>query len=443
MRHEAPALTSSAGLPNPDFQTDAILLELRRELRALQTESPPAAPASEPLGADALGTAVQELQRRSVITPRPFVSGFPVLGGAIATFRTLWNDVATRWYLQPLLQQQAEFNASVVRFAQVISQTIRLMQPDQDQEEDIARRDRQEVALARSLAQLEILLSNLQRDLKRMDDQGSNANVAALDARLTRLEGMQTSSSVEPAPPVALPPSVPFDYFGFELQFRGDPGAIKGRQRLYLDYFEKGPVLDLGCGRGEFVELLVEQGLEASGVDADAGMVAYCRQRGLDVTRNDLLSALAGQVDASLGGIFSAQTIEHLAPEDVAALIRLSFRKLAPGGVLVIETINPTCLTALSATYTLDLTHRQPVHPETAAFLAKSSGFPHFEIRYLSPVPDHLRLQVFPPVDRLKELEPWRSTLNANVQRLNEVLFGYQDYALIARKATPAGSEPS
>ncbi|MEK7214273.1 MAG: class I SAM-dependent methyltransferase, partial [Chloroflexota bacterium] len=240
-------------------------------------------------------------------------------------------------------------------------------------------------------------------------------------------------------PPSGAPPAIPFDYFGFELQFRGDPAALKGRQRLYLEYFSSGPVLDLGCGRGEFVELLGEQGIAASGVDADPGMVAYCVQRGLSVTRNDMLTALEGYADAGLAGIFSAQTVEHLAPGDIARLVSLAFRKLAPGGSMVLETINPTCLTALAATYTLDLTHRQPVHPETAAFLARSAGFPEVEVRYLSPVPDHLRLQLLPPIDPLPGSEPWRSTLNANVQRLNDVLFGYQDYAVIARKSPALG----
>ncbi|MSQ26749.1 MAG: class I SAM-dependent methyltransferase [Dehalococcoidia bacterium] len=439
-------MTSRADLPHPDLQTGAILQELRRELCVLQEASSPSLAgtfvelqATDALGTFVLSNSVQDLDRRSALTPLPFGSDLPLVGLAVAKFRTLWNEVATRWYLQPLLQQQSEFNASVVRFGHLVSQMLRLLQPDEDQEAS-ARRDRQEVSLTKSLAQLELLLGRLQDGVQRTEAPGARAEIAGLTARIALLEGFQSTSGAPPRvgqrqPPSGAPPAAPFDYFGFELQFRGEPAALKERQRLYLEYFPSGPVLDLGCGRGEFVELLGEQGIPASGVDADPGMVAYCIERGLNVTRNDLLAALEGHADAGLAGIFSAQTIEHLAPGDIARLVSLSFQKLAPGGLMVLETINPICLTALATTYTLDLTHRQPVHPDTAAFLARSAGFLEVEVRYLSPVPDHLRLQVFAPIDQLPGSEPWRSMLNANVQRLNDVLFGYQDYALIARKA--------
>ncbi|MEK7215084.1 MAG: hypothetical protein AAB289_05780, partial [Chloroflexota bacterium] len=221
-------MTSRPGLPHPDLQTGAILQELRRELRLLQEASPPSLAGTfvELQATDALGTSVQDLDRRSVLRPLPFGSNLPLVGPAVAKFRTLWNEVATRWYLQPLLQQQTEFNASVVRFGHLVSQMLRLLQPDEDQEAS-ARRDRQEVSLARSLAQLELLLGRFQEDLSRLNDPRFALEIAALNARVALLEELRTPVAAAPQgqPPSGALPAVPFDYFGFELQFRGDPAA--------------------------------------------------------------------------------------------------------------------------------------------------------------------------------------------------------------------------
>ncbi len=110
----------------------------------------------------------------------------------------------------------------------------------------------------------------------------------------------------------------------------------------------------------------------------------------------------------------------------------LAFRKLGPGGVLLAETINPRSLIALSDNYTRDLTHLQPVHPETLAFLAEAAGFAQVEGQYTSPVPELGQLQPVPPAG--EALEGWQQTLNDNVRKANRLLFDYQDYALIARK---------
>ena len=165
------------------------------------------------------------------------------------------------------------------------------------------------------------------------------------------------------------------DYFAFESRMRGDTAEIKERQREYVDDFrDAAPVLDLGCGRGEFVALLGEAGLEARGVDADADMVAYARGEGLDVEQADALAALDALEDAALGGIFAAQLLEHLPPAALVRLLELAAAKLRPGGVLVAETINPLSPLALR-NYFADLTHAQPLVPETLELLARQAGF--------------------------------------------------------------------
>lgn len=428
-------MTTGAGLPNPDLNTSAILAELRRELRLLERDL--AAPPSEAefeRGSGGLQGTVHDLERNWRLTPQPFGSGAPVVGRAIARFRTAWNDVSTRWYLQPLLMQQMQFNATVVRLAQQVSHLLRMLQPEADAEsEGAASRPHQEVALARSLAQTEVLLGRVADRLRELEDAAGPRALESLEARIARLEAGVPIAPATGVAPSAFPASAPgLDYFRFELEFRGDPAAVKERQRVYAELFERGPVIDLGCGRGEFLGLMRERGIAARGVDADPAMVAHCRERGFEAAAGDLLAELEGSPDGGLGGVFSAQTIEHLPPDALVQLMALAHRKLAPGGLLVLETINPECLTALGGSYTRDLTHRQPVHPETAAFLARSAGFTGCEVRYCSPVPDHLRLQLLAPAG--PGTEPWRAVLNANAERLNQVLFGYQDYALIARR---------
>src|SRR5439155_15531095 len=133
--------------------------------------------------------------------------------------------------------------------------------------------------------------------------------------------------------------SVP-DYFAFESRMRGSVESIRDRQRRYLDDLrQEGPVLDIGCGRGELLGLLREAGVEARGIDADADMVAYARGDGLEVEQADALAYLEAQPAGELGGIFMAQVVEHLPPPALFRLLELAARALRTGGVLVAETI--------------------------------------------------------------------------------------------------------
>jgi O-antigen chain-terminating methyltransferase len=206
---------------------------------------------------------------------------------------------------------------------------------------------------------------------------------------------------------------------------RGSVDAIRDRQRPYVeDFREAAPVLDVGCGRGELLQLLRETGVEARGIDADADMVAYARGDGLDVEQADLVEHLEGLPDRSLGGIFMGQVVEHLPPGVLVRALELAAAKLRAGGLLVAETINPLSPLALRH-YFADLTHAQPLVPETLQLLARQSGFAATEIRYLNE-----------PADRLTE--PDDPVIAANVRRLNELLFAPLDYALVARTAGDA-----
>jgi hypothetical protein len=109
-------------------------------------------------------------------------------------------------------------------------------------------------------------------------------------------------------------------------------------------------------------------------------------------------------------------------------MLRLAQRKLAPGGMLLAETINPSCLFALSNWYLMDPSHRTPLHPQLLRFLLEQAGFAEVQIRFLHPVPERERLQNLP------EAEEWARALNQNIAQLNHILYGPQDYAAIATR---------
>jgi O-antigen chain-terminating methyltransferase len=243
-------------------------------------------------------------------------------------------------------------------------------------------------------------------------------------------------------PPPAVPPGTDrlpaATYVHFEDRHRGTRDEIRRRQTDYLGLYRSGPVLDVGCGRGEFLELCREAGIEARGIDTDAGMVARCREAGLAVEQADALGHLAGLADDTLGGIFCAQVIEHLPPDALVALVRLAHAKLRPGGLLLCETPNPACLTVFSGAFYVDLTHVKPIHPEAARFLLETAGFRDVEIRPVNPYPPEMKLQPVEPFWYMRRYEEaFLQPINDNFARLNDLLWGAQDYAVTGRKGAP------
>jgi len=173
-----------------------------------------------------------------------------------------------------------------------------------------------------------------------------------------------------------------FDYVGFEYLFRGPQSRIQDILRFYVPYFrDRKVVFDLGCGRGEFLDVLREVGGIATGVDSHAGQAAECRRRGHQVIEADLFEHVSSLPDASIDGFFAGHVIEHLPFPVLVQLYHRACRKLKPGGVFIAETVNPHCTPAFKFFY-LDPTHIAPLFPEVMKFVAESAGFARTEILF-------------------------------------------------------------
>jgi O-antigen chain-terminating methyltransferase len=225
-----------------------------------------------------------------------------------------------------------------------------------------------------------------------------------------------------------LQPLEDWRYAGFENRYRGSEEEVKKQQSQFLPFFKQADrILDLGCGRGEFLELLQENGIDAEGIDSNEQMIEVCRDKGLTCHKGDILETLIKYEDNSLGGIFSSQVIEHLPPPYLKRTIELAYFKLAPGSYLVLETLNPASVFALVQIYFLDLTHQKPIHPQTLRFLMETSGFEDVDIHYSAPLEED-RLQTLPGADETA------SILNRNIDNLNKLLYAAPNFAAVGKK---------
>jgi 2-polyprenyl-3-methyl-5-hydroxy-6-metoxy-1,4-benzoquinol methylase len=225
------------------------------------------------------------------------------------------------------------------------------------------------------------------------------------------------------------------EYLILENRYRGSEDLIKSRLKDYVQYFSNAskPVLDIGCGRGEFLSLLTESNIPCKGIDLDEAMVATCKDKHLPVEFGNALHYLSAVEDGSIGGVIGIQIVEHLTKTQLEELFSLCKRKVTTGGKILFETINPGSLTALSHNFFKDPTHVWPLHPETLRFMMEMKGLATVEILYRSPYPENALLA---EVETSSFLPPrWNALLerwNGNVRQLNSLLYGSQDYAVLA-----------
>ena len=224
-------------------------------------------------------------------------------------------------------------------------------------------------------------------------------------------------------------------YLEFEHQFRGPEREVRSRVEEYLPLLTSAAdIVDIGCGRGELLELLKERGISARGVDANQAMVAACRARGLDVEQGDAIGYLQKQSDGRVGGLVAIQVVEHFDPSYLVRFLETAFHKMRAGAPLILETINPACWMAFFETYIRDLTHQRPLHPETLRYLVQACGFSKVDVQFRRPVGAGDRLQRVAADPTTQTPASITAALNDHADKLNARLFSSMDYVVVARR---------
>lgn len=315
---------------------------------------------------------------------------------------------------------------------------------DDLQGEVLTLRDAQLPKVSDGLAALQRGVGDVQQLGEELRDERFPALAARCDALLARVhEQLEVTAGLvdrllarEPLridTPAAieseLPEALRLAHLAFVDQFRG--GREETRQRVgeHLDrLFDRGPVLDLGCGRGELLEVLQRAGVRARGVDADPAMVEACRRLGLDAVQGDALEILRAQPPASLGAVTALHLFEHLPAGAWASIIEAAAAALADGGVLLVECPNPEALRVGANLFWIDPTHRAPVHREAAAFVMRALGFEVVESCLLHP---------FPP-EQMLAAPDLPAELRQVAGRLDALLSAPRDWLLVAHKPSPS-----
>lgn len=268
------------------------------------------------------------------------------------------------------------------------------------------------------------LLGQMDAMLERLNawERSPANNEAAIGDLRRRVEELERAEAARQFKPF-------FTNTAFEEHFR-DPNADFIESKNYgelADEVHMDPIVDVGCGRGEFVQLMKSRGFkDVWGIELDSRLVKEAQEDGLDVRDGDGLKILGALPNESLGTIVLLQVIEHLTIQQQLDLVLIAFDKLKPGGRIIVESVNPQSLYNYAHAFFIDPTHTRPVHPAYLSFVFEQAGFGEvkWQWRNAPPVQDVLEL------DGDDENTPY----NRNVKRLNQLLFDAMDYALIVTK---------
>jgi len=411
--------------PPPD-PTAQELIELAREIRErVRSRHPTHAPGGVALPdlmplLHARDAAEGKVASIGTVNPRP--------PGALNSLIQLLKRLAARlldWHVR----EQVEFNRSVVRALsatlealdennRALAELHGVLQQRLAQLEisfrDLTRRQHEEFRLSAERSALEIQ-QRLWQDLEKVRIEFERLIHSEL--RLLRQRAARLDPVAPPAAPAVQASEPPVDPLAFALRFRGSEEEIRRRQAFYLPYFRRaGQILDLACGRGEFLELLREAGVNARGVDLDPACVEICRAKGLDVEQRGAFDCLEQLPPSTLDAIFCSHFVEHLPAAQVPKLIRLASSRLVPGGLLAVETPNPQCLATLAAAFYADPTHQRPLPAPLLRFYFEEAGFGGIEVHPLSPASE-----VYPELAALPDA-------------FRDAFFGGMDYAILGRR---------
>lgn len=335
----------------------------------------------------------QNNSRWNIQKAGPIKSDKKLIGSIIVFVKKVIRKLSY-WYIEFLVDQQTAFNASATNS---INETVKFVKESQD-----------------IVSELNHKIQNLNIIVHKTIEENEK-----LTKKVESIEGERKQSKAD------------IDYFLFESKFRGSRENIKESQKVYLDYFvNRKNILDIGCGRGEFVELLTENNTRVTGIDYDMDNVDYCVKKGLPVIYSEAVEYLDNCPDSSLDGIFMGQVIEHLKLNELISIVKLAIKKLKEGSYFIAETINPQSLIVYTESYFLDPTHVKMIHPLTMKIIAETEGFKDIELMYLSPVSDTHKIPKLEAIEKFENIDDF----NSAIERINNLIYGCRDYALIARK---------
>jgi 2-polyprenyl-3-methyl-5-hydroxy-6-metoxy-1,4-benzoquinol methylase len=334
--------------------------------------------------------------------------------GELKDIRSHWVDWRVEWE-QKLAHNEMQFLRSVADLQAGFQHRTDLMDANY---RDLVRTQHKdfEGALERFSGDIQ---KRLWADMERIRLEYERLIFSELKTIRQRAEisGPSLPASQAPAGQAAQPAPLAFDYGRFAERFRGTEEYVKAGQSIYLEHFSGlQNVLDIGCGRGEFLEMMRDAGVPAKGIDLSEESVATCRHKGLDAEVADLFVYLENLPEASLDGVFCSQVVEHLPPEKLPLMIRLAASRLRRGGVIAIETPNPECLAIFATHFYLDPTHQRPVPHPLLAFYLEEYGLGNIEVKKLSPA-----VESMPSLKSLPE-------------DFREAFFGGLDYTVTGKK---------
>jgi SAM-dependent methyltransferase len=370
-----------------------------------------------------------------------FSSHRKVVGEVITSVKKLIHQLLT-----PVLERQSAYNAVNTRLMSYLCDRVERMEGQVASALDALRGEETTFldALRETvIGQLETLrqqqasaLQDLQEEIaaQSRERRARERHIALLLEETRKHVAAQLSSDLPPLLADTTKRTLDAFMAAFDERFRGRRAEVKRLLRAYLPMMqeakvktEASPVVDLGSGRGEWLELLQEEGFRASGVDQNRVLVEECVRAGLHVTEGDLLTYLCGIPDQSLGGVTGFHVIEHVPFETLLNLFDETVRVLRPAGVAIFETPNPQNLLVSSQEFYLDPTHRNPLPGALVKFIAEVKGLERVELVPLHPFPDSHRIQD-------SDLEV--------TKRFNELFYGARDYAVIGWRAGVEKPDP-
>ncbi len=335
------------------------------------------------------------------------------LGEELKDIRNHWSDWHVDWE-RKLSANEVQFLRSVADLQAGFTHRVSLMEGNF---RDLMRGQHEEFTAQLDRNGLDVQ-KRLWADLERIRLEYERLIYSELRTIRQRSQISAASQAAAPAAQPAAPNvATQFDYGRFAERFRGSEEYVKSGQQFYLPYFQEcRNVLDIGCGRGEFLEMMRGAGVPAKGIDLGEESVATCRHKGLDAEVADVYTYLADLPEASLDGIFCSQVVEHLPPERLPEMLKLCSSRLKRSGVIAIETPNPECLAIFATHFYLDPTHYRPVPHPLLAFYLEEFGLGNIEVKRLAPAVESMPSLASLPED------------------FRDAFFGALDYAIIARK---------